>query len=635
MPETPSEELLQSQANKLSGILRECKIKDEYRPVYAAAFMLALWQGDVSPSPDTVLTQINANAARALSGADKRPFPLRLEVDVENTALAARAGEIIDLFARLNIRPGFSGYDYLGRLYETFFRYTGGNTIGQYFTPRHIIAFICDLLPIGPEHRVFDPACGTGGFLIGAGNKGVTSENLFGIESEHSTAALCVANMVLRGGSGNGIIRGNCFMKPDFPSQPVDFVLMNPPFPHKNTDTGPAEFIDRGLKSLKTGGILAGVFPYSLLVRTSEWHKTILAGNTVCLVATLPPDLFNPYASYNTAILMIRKGVPHGNKKIFSCRIPNDGFKLKKKSRIPREGTLLPSLLAAFASGSDIPQISKVVEITEASAEWSPEAYLDNALHSPERFTRGFEEHIRKQASFYILHGARLLHDASPLRAAGAPPPSPTSGPSAPPGLTKTPDPAKALGLTPASGLPKTLGLTGDLYASASDVSLTDVPLGPMKLDDYLEVALGGNDEIEDLEEGVYPVVSTSEFFNWVTAWKNPSILYPAPCITVATDGSVASTFVQERPFYAFYKVAMLRPRKPIDTDALYYIAYLISLEKWRYVYARKFGKARIRQTSIVVPVLPDGSPDFDGMGEMTRRTHAFPLIRFFRENLP
>lgn len=594
MPEIPSEELLQRQAGKLSEILRECKIKDEYRPVYAAAIMLALWEGEIFPSPDTVLAQINAGAARALACSNgKRPFPLRLEVDVENAALAARAGEIIDLFTRLNVRSLSGEYDYLGRLYETFFRYTGGNTIGQYFTPRHIIRFICDLLPMGPGDSVFDPACGTGGFLIGALDKGVKKENLFGIESEHATAALCVANMVLRGGSGNGILRGNCFTQPHFPVPSADYVLMNPPFPHKHTDTGPAAFIDRGLKSLKEGGILAGVFPYSLLVRTSEWHKRILAENTVSLVATLPPDLFNPYASYNTAILMIRKGVPHGNSKTFVCRIPNDGFKLKKKSRIRREGNLLPLLLAAFESGSDIPKVSKVVEITPGPGEWSPEAYLDSALYSPVELIAGFEEHIRKQASFYILHGARLLHTPS---------------------------------------LSGTLELTGRLYASASAVSLADIPLGPMKLDDYLEVVLGGNEEIEDLEDGKYPVVSTSEFFNGVTAWKNPPVLYDIPCITVATDGSIASTFVQEYPFYAFYKVAMLRPRTAIDTDALYYIAYLISLEKWRYVYARKFGKSRIKQTSIIVPVLPGGSPDFEQMAALTRRTNAFPLIRFFRE---
>ena len=601
MPEAPSEELLQSKANRLNEILRECKIKDEYRPVYATAFMLAVWQGDPDTAPDKVLGQVNAYAARALSGStSERAMPPRrippLAVDTDNAALAARAGEIIDLFRALHIRPGFSGHDYLGRLYETFFRYTGGNTIGQYFTPRHIIEFICALIPIGPGDSVFDPACGTGGFLIGAWNKGAREENLFGIESESSTAALCAANMVLRGGSGNGILRGNCFTEGSFPASPVDYVLMNPPFPHKRTDTGPIEFIDRGLQSLRTGGILVGVFPYSLLVRTTNWHRSLLASHTLLLVATLPPDLFSPYASYNTAIVMIRKGVPHAGEKTFVCRIPNDGFKLKKKTRLPREGSLLATLLEAFARESDIPALCTTARITEDSPEWSPEAFLEGAAYSPEEFTQGLEAHIRKQASFYVLHGARLL-----------------------PG--EVPEPAHR-------------SSTSDLYAPTSLISMADIPLGYMTIADYLAVNLGGNDEIEDLEEGPIPVVSTSEFFNGVTAWKTTSIIYPSPCITVATDGSVASTFVQEAPFYAFYKVALLSPIKPVDPDALYYIAYMISRERWRYVYARKFGKNRILQTQLLVPVRPDGTPDFDRMGEIVRGTRAFPLIQMFRERL-
>lgn len=148
-------------------------------------------------------------------------------------------------------------------------------------------------------------------------------------------------------------------------------------------------------------------------------------------------------------------------------------------------------------------------------------------------------------------------------------------------------------------------------------------------------MVLGGNEEIEDLEEGSFPIVSTSEFYNGVAAWKNPKTFYSPPCITTATDGSTCSTFVQEYPFYAFYKVAILTHKAniKIEIDALYYLAYLISREKWRYVYARKFGKARINLTNIIVLIKKDGKPDFSKMAELTRNTNSFPLIAFFREN--
>lgn len=608
-PERPSEQILQEQANKLNEILRECKIKDEHRPVYAATFMLALWRGDVSISSDVVLQQINTNAHLALKNANKNQLADSLRVDAENDALASKAWEIVDILKKLNIRSFLHEHDYLGQLYETFFRYTGGNTIGQYFTPRHIIEFMCELLNITPKDTVFDPACGTGGFLIGALNKMVKQKklpyneavdlvknNLFGIESEPSTAALCVTNMIFRGDGKSGIIKANCFSEKNFPIRKVNFVLMNPPFPHKKTDISASEFIDRGLKSLEDRGILASIVPYSLLVRTTNWHKKILKDNSLYFVATLPADLFSPYASYNTAILMIQKGIPHSSKKTFVCRIPNDGYKLKKNNRIKQDGSLLSLILDSFESKNNIPEICKLVSINENSAEWSPEAYLDNAVYTDGNFIGGFEEHVRKQASFYVLNGSKLLKN--PVSA-------------------------------------ENLDLIGTLYSPTSKLSFKNIQFGTMNIERYLDVTLGGNQEIEDLEEGNFPIVSTSEFYNGVTTWKNPKTYYKPPCITTATDGSTCSTFVQEYPFYAFYKVAILTPKTgiKIETDALYYLAYLISREKWRYVYARKFGKARINLTNIIVPIKQDGQPDFNKMAELTRNTNGFPLIAFFRKN--
>lgn len=63
--------ICEGKSKKLNEILRECKIKDEYRPIYVATFMLALWKGDVSVGKEVVLTQINANAEQALNRAGK------------------------------------------------------------------------------------------------------------------------------------------------------------------------------------------------------------------------------------------------------------------------------------------------------------------------------------------------------------------------------------------------------------------------------------------------------------------------------------------------------------------------------------------------------------------------------------
>ena len=132
-----------------------------------------------------------------------------------------------------------------GQLYETFFWFTGGNTIGQYFTPRHIARFMADLCEVSSKDKVLDPACGTGGFLIAPLYKMIGDTNptrkelaalvrkhLVGFETEPVTAALCVANMILRGDGATGIVKGDCFTSDQYPVGRMTVVLGNPPFPH-------------------------------------------------------------------------------------------------------------------------------------------------------------------------------------------------------------------------------------------------------------------------------------------------------------------------------------------------------------------------------------------------------------------
>src|SRR5699024_9609523 len=67
-----------------------------------------------------------------------------------------------------NIVYSKSSEDILGRFYGEFMSYSGGDgqTLGIVLTPRHITDLFCELLEVSPEDKVFDPACGTGGFLV-------------------------------------------------------------------------------------------------------------------------------------------------------------------------------------------------------------------------------------------------------------------------------------------------------------------------------------------------------------------------------------------------------------------------------------------------------------------------------------
>jgi type I restriction enzyme M protein len=118
---------------------------------------------------------------------------------------------------------------------------------GQYFTPRAVIDAMVDCIQPGPKDSVFDPACGTGGFLIAAQRyivrnygdrldadrrRALNTGAIRGVELVRETARLASMNMLLHGiGQANGSelieVRDSLAKTP---STTFDVVLANPPF---------------------------------------------------------------------------------------------------------------------------------------------------------------------------------------------------------------------------------------------------------------------------------------------------------------------------------------------------------------------------------------------------------------------
>ena len=185
--------------------------------------MLALWQsrGNLRKDPGNILADINAACKQAFWKAGKPDLANSLLVDEANERLAVKARRIVSILERLNVSVLTAEHDYLGQLYETFFRYAGGNTIGQYFTPRHVASFCAEIVGVTQEDVTLDPTCGTGGFLIAAMERmqregqisrsemvKLVSTRLIGFDDEPMTAALCVANMILRGDGSSSVRHG-------------------------------------------------------------------------------------------------------------------------------------------------------------------------------------------------------------------------------------------------------------------------------------------------------------------------------------------------------------------------------------------------------------------------------------------
>lgn len=86
----------------------------------------------------------------------------------------------------------------------------------------------------------------------------------------------------------------------------------------------------------------------------------------------------------------------------------------------------------------------------------------------------------------------------------------------------------------------------------------------------------------------------------------------PAHTLTVAYNGSVGSTFYQDEPYFACDGVNVLVPRAEITKWALLFVAAAIKHERHRFTYGYKWTLARMKETTVCLPVRDDGQPDWD-----------------------
>lgn len=568
-PTVPSPAVLKDKAEEINGLLRESGLKDDFRPATIGAIMLGLWKssGNIRRDPKFILADINASCGQAFCGAGKPDLAKSLRVDEANRKLAIRAQRICQILERLNITTLTAEHDYLGALYEEFFRYTGGNTIGQYFTPRHITNLMAEMSGIDRSSVVLDPACGTGGFLIAAmqhiQKKGnlpreavvkIVKKQLIGLEDEPITAALCVANMILRGDGSTGVVRADCFHYKNYPVGQADIVLMNPPFPHKKTDAPPEKFIDRALEGLKRRGMAAIIVPSSLLVKGSKagWRESVLVNNTLLAVVSLPTELFQPYASSATAILVFQKGVAHvPERPVFFCRVENDGFRLKKGVRVRQSGSQMEGVHREFLiSGTEPGFCSSAV--LELQSGFAPGAYIQAQRLTGAELSKEIGGLIRDKAGFVIRHAPEL----SAMLAA-----------------TKC-------------GI-----LTAQPYKKSRPLTTQVGTVG-----EYFDISYGQKDlhSKEDLEPGKSLIISSSGMDNGCYGFFEFKKVIEPPFVAVPSTGSIGEATVQEFPCGVVDDCLLLFPKKGTSTEALYVAAAILRREKWRFDYGRKMTPARI-----------------------------------------
>lgn len=193
-------------------------------------------QPDISIKIDTALHEIETKNKKALEGALPDNYFSRLHMDP--TGLSS----LLDLINGIKLQVG-GDKDVFGRVYEYCLRQFAlkeGKGKGEFYTPRTVVALLCEL--IEPySGKVYDGACGSGGMFIQSmrfvdehkGNRlGVT---IYGQELTDATRRLAKMNLAIRGISANlGAEAANTFLNDQHKDLKADYSLENPPFNQKD-----------------------------------------------------------------------------------------------------------------------------------------------------------------------------------------------------------------------------------------------------------------------------------------------------------------------------------------------------------------------------------------------------------------
>jgi type I restriction enzyme M protein len=239
----------------------------------------------------------------------------------------------------------------LSQIYEGLLLRMGekGSDAGQFFTPREVIRAMVRAIDPKIGETVYDPCCGTGGFLAqaaehmkprrgarisGAAISKLKNETFWGREKENLIYPIGLANLILHGIDHPNIWHGNALTKQEVygglfagaPSQ-FDVILTNPPFGGKEsvaaqthfaygTSATQVLFLQHVIEALKAGGRCGMVIDEGVLFRTNEdaFGKTKRKLTDECdlwCVLSLPGGVFSTAgAGVKTNLLFFTKGKP-------------------------------------------------------------------------------------------------------------------------------------------------------------------------------------------------------------------------------------------------------------------------------------------------------------------------------------
>ncbi|MDD2765816.1 MAG: class I SAM-dependent DNA methyltransferase [Opitutaceae bacterium] len=237
---------------------------------------------------------------------------------------------------------------------------------GQFRTPRHIIQLMVELTAPTPKDIIVDPACGTAGFLVAAGEymrhyhpevlrddalRAHFHHGMFhGFDFDSTMLRIGSMNMMLHGVDNPDIrYRDSLAQEHTEDAERYSLVLANPPFAGALDAESVAKdltaivktrktellFLALFLRLLKPGGRAAVIVPDGVLFGSSKAHKELrrmlVEDHKLDGVVSLPSGTFRPYAGVSTAILLFTRTDSGGTDGVWFYDMQADGFSLDDK----------------------------------------------------------------------------------------------------------------------------------------------------------------------------------------------------------------------------------------------------------------------------------------------------------------
>ena len=301
----------------------------------------------------------------------KIPTPLMLSKIVD---------DMDDLYDQMT---GLVDTDLRGDLYEYLLSELASSGVaGMFRTPRHIIKMMVELMQPTSEDMICDPACGTSGFLVAAGEylKENKKEEIFydkakkdhymnhmfyGFDMDRTMLRIGAMNMMTHGIENPFIEYRDSLSDQNTDRDKYSLILANPPFKGsldydivsadilKKCKTKKTEllFVELFIQMLKIGGRCACIVPDGVLFGSSTAHKAIrkelIENQRLEAVISMPSGVFKPNAGVSTGILVFTKTEHGGTDNVWFYDMQADGFSLDDK-RSPINDNDIPDVIERF-----------------------------------------------------------------------------------------------------------------------------------------------------------------------------------------------------------------------------------------------------------------------------------------------